>query len=242
MGFSPSRTTMTMRIVLVGHGKMGRMIESLAAEYDCEVAGVIDPLSPTHGGGPDADSWNGVDVAVDFTTPDAVMTNAPVLAKRGISLVIGTTGWGKHEQELRQVAADAGTGIVVAPNFSTGVVLFEALVAQAAKLFAPHKDFGAFVHEAHHAAKKDAPSGTALLLKRTMEQAGFPRAIDVSATRAGFIPGTHTVGFDGPAETITLTHAARDRTAFARGALTAARWIQGKRGWYTMRDVLGVAD
>ena len=119
-------------------------------------------------------------------------------------------------------------------------MLFEAIVAHAARLFAPQGDFGAFLHEAHHAAKKDAPSGTALLLKRAMEQAGFPRPIDVSSTRAGFIPGTHTIGFDGPAETITLTHAARDRTAFARGALTAAQWVQGKRGWFTMKDVLGV--
>jgi len=229
-----------MKLLLVGHGKMGRMVESLAPGYGCEVAGVIDELSPSHGGGPDADRWKDVDVAVDFTTPDAVMVNAPVLARRRINLIIGTTGWGKHEAELRQIVAAAGGGIVVAPNFSTGVVLFEALVAQAARLFAPQDDFGAFVHEAHHAAKKDAPSGTALLLKRAMEQSGFPRGIDVSATRAGFIPGTHTVGFDGPAETITLSHAARDRTAFARGALTAARWVQGKRGWYTMKDVLGV--
>ena len=229
-----------MRILLVGHGKMGRMVESLARDYDCEVAGVLDPLSPAHGGGPDAEQWNGVDVAVDFTAPDAVMNNAPVLAKRGINLIIGTTGWTPHEKTLRQVVADAGTGIVVAPNFSTGVVLFEAIAAHAAGLFAPHADFGAFVHEAHHAAKKDAPSGTAVALKRAMEQAGFTRTIDVSSTRAGFIPGMHTIGFDGPAETITLSHSARDRTAFARGALTAARWIKGKKGWYTMRDVLGV--
>jgi len=154
--------------------------------------------------------------------------------------VVGTTGWGRHEAAMRDVIADAGVGIVVAPNFSTGAVLFEALVARAATLFAAQADFGAFLHEAHHAAKKDAPSGTGLSLKRAMEQAGFPRAIDVSSTRAGFIPGTHTVGFDGPAETITLSHAARDRTAFARGALTAARWVRGKRGWYTMHDVLGL--
>jgi 4-hydroxy-tetrahydrodipicolinate reductase len=204
------------------------------------VAGVIDPVSPLHGGGPDDDRWRGVDVAIDFSTGDSVMTNLPVLARRGINLVVGTTGWSAQESSLRQVVAEAGAGIVVAPNFSTGVVLFEAIVAQAAKLFAPQEEFGAFLHEAHHAAKKDAPSGTALLLKRAMEQAGFPRPIDVSSTRAGFIPGTHSVGFDGPAETITLSHTARDRTAFARGALTAAKWIQGKRGWYTMRDVLGV--
>jgi 4-hydroxy-tetrahydrodipicolinate reductase len=230
-----------MKLLLVGHGKMGQLVGTLAPQYDWEVAGVIDPGSPLHGGGPDADRWAGVDVAIDFSTPDSVIANAVVLAKRGISLVIGTTGWSAREAELRKAVADAGTGIVVAPNFSTGVVLFEALVAQAAKLFAPQTDFAAFLHEAHHSAKKDAPSGTAFLLKKTMEQAGFSRPIDVSSTRAGFIPGTHTVGFDGPAETVTLVHTARDRTAFARGALAAARWVQGKRGWFTMRDVLGIA-
>jgi 4-hydroxy-tetrahydrodipicolinate reductase len=229
-----------MKLLLVGHGKMGQLVGSLAPQYGCEIAGVIDPASPLHGGAADDPRWAGVDVAVDFSTPESVVTNALVLAKRGISLVVGTTGWSAREQELRHAVAEAGVGIVVAPNFSTGVVLFEALVAEAAQLFAPQDDFGAFVHEAHHAAKKDAPSGTGLSLKRAMERAGFPRPIDVSSTRAGFIPGTHTVGFDGPAETITLTHTARDRTAFARGALAAARWVHGRRGWFTMQDVLGI--
>ena len=229
-----------MKLLLVGHGKMGRLVESLAPEFGFDVAGVVDPQSPKHGGGPDAAGWDGVDVAVDFTTPDVVRHNAPVLARRGINLVIGTTGWSRDERAVRD-AVDAGhVGAVVAPNFSTGVVLFEAIVARAAALMAAQPDFGAFVHEAHHAAKKDAPSGTALLLQQAMVQAGYGRAIDVSATRAGFIPGTHTVGFDGPAETITLTHAARDRSGFARGALAAARWVVGKRGWFTMKDVLGL--
>src|SRR5437762_8827040 len=116
-----------MRILLVGHGKMGRMVESLAAEYECDVAGVIDPQSPVHGGDAGDERWRDVDVAVDFTSPEAVMANAPVLAKRGIDLVIGTTGWSAHERELQHVAAAAGIGVVVAPNFSTGVVLFEAV-------------------------------------------------------------------------------------------------------------------
>ena len=229
-----------MRLLLVGHGKMGRMVEALAGEYGCEVAGIIDPQSPAHGGGPDDARWTGVDVAIDFSTSASVSVNAPVLARRGINLVVGTTGWSQQEQALRDVIVETGVGIVVAPNFSTGVVLLDAIVSHAARLFAPQADFSAFLHEAHHSAKADAPSGTALLLRRSMEQAGYHRAIDVASTRAGFIPGTHTVGFDGPAETITLTHAARDRSAFARGALTAARWVQGKRGWFTMRDVLGV--
>jgi 4-hydroxy-tetrahydrodipicolinate reductase len=229
-----------MRILLVGHGKMGRIVESLAGEYGGEVVGVIDPQSPRHGGGPDSDRWRDVDVAIDFSTPASVPVNAATLARRGIDLVVGTTGWSAQEQVVRDAVAEGGGGIVVAPNFSTGVVLFDAVVARAAKLFAPREDFGAFLHEAHHKAKLDAPSGTALLLKTTMERGGFDRPIDVSSTRAGFIPGTHTVGFDGPAETITLSHAARDRSAFARGALTAARWVHGKRGWFTMRDVLGI--
>jgi 4-hydroxy-tetrahydrodipicolinate reductase len=229
-----------MKLLLVGHGKMGRMVEALAPEYGGEVVGVVDPMSPRHGGGPDADGWAGVDVAIDFSTADSVTTNLPALAKRGINLVVGTTGWAPHEAALRRTIAEAGVGVVVAPNFSTGVVLFEAIVAHAAKLVAGQAEFGAFLHEAHHSAKTDAPSGTALSLKRAMEQAGFRRPIDVSSTRVGFVPGTHTIGFDGPAEAITLTHAARDRTAFARGALAAARWVQGKHGWFTMRDVLGI--
>ena len=229
-----------MRLLLVGHGKMGRLVESLAPEYGFTIAGVLDPQSPKHGGSADAASWAGVDVAVDFTQPDVVHQNATALARRGINLVIGTTGWQRDERAVHEAVGAGGVGAVVAPNFSTGVVLFEAMVARAAALMAPQRDFGAFIHEAHHAAKKDAPSGTALLLKGAMQQAGFDRPIDVSASRAGFIPGTHTVGFDGPAETITLVHAARDRSGFARGALTAARWVVGKRGWFTMKDVLGL--
>ena len=229
-----------MRVILVGHGRMGRLVGELAAEYGCEVVGIIDPMSPQHAGGPELERWRDVDVAIDFSLPETVKTNVPALAKHGVNIVIGTTGWQQDEATIRRAVAEAGTGVVAAPNFSAGVVLFDAVVAYAAKLFAGQKEFGAFVHEAHHAAKKDAPSGTALSLERTMEQAGFPRAIDVSSTRAGFIPGTHTVGFDGPAETILLSHAARDRTAFARGALVAANWVKGRTGWFTMNDVLGV--
>jgi 4-hydroxy-tetrahydrodipicolinate reductase len=228
-----------MRILLVGHGKMGRMVEHLAPEYGCEIGGIIDPVA---GGAGIDHEWTGIDVAIDFSTPDAVVANVPALARRGIDIVLGTTGWSSAEASLRKAIDDSGTGIVSAPNFSTGVVLFEAIVARAAQLFGPVEEFGAFVHEIHHSAKKDAPSGTALLLARTMTSAGFTRHVDVASTRVGFVPGTHTVGFDGPAETITLTHTARDRTAFARGALAAARWVAGKRGWFTMRDVLGLGE
>jgi 4-hydroxy-tetrahydrodipicolinate reductase len=229
-----------MRILLVGYGRMGRLVGELAPEYGCDVAGVVDPASPSHGGGADDPRWTGVDVAIDFTTAEAAAVNVPILARRGINVVLGTTGWQAHEAALKAVVSAAGTGIVAAPNFSTGVVMFEAIVRQAAALFAGQAEFGAFLHEAHHAMKKDAPSGTALLLKRAMEEGGYARPIDVSSTRVGHVPGVHTVGFDGPSESVTLTHTARDRSAFARGALTAARWVHGRHGWFTMHDVLGV--
>jgi 4-hydroxy-tetrahydrodipicolinate reductase len=226
------------RILLVGYGKMGKLVHSLAPEYQCEVIGIVDPLLGPDG--VDSPKWAGAEVAIDFSVPDGVPRNIEVLARRGINLVVGTTGWSAREAALRQTIADAGVGIVAAPNFSTGVALFDAIVAFAARAFAGQAEFGPFLHEAHHAAKRDAPSGTALLLRRSMEEAGLSRPIDVSSTRAGFIPGTHTVGFDGPSETVTLTHAARDRAAFARGALVAARWVAGRRGWFTMKDVLGL--
>ena len=230
-----------MRILLVGHGRMGKLVASLAGEYGCEVAGIIDSRTAALADGPASGRWRDVDVAIDFSSPAAVPVNVPALAQAGVNVVVGTTGWSAHEAAVRRAVAEAGTGVVAASNFSTGVVLFEAVVAHAAALFAGQADFGAWLHEAHHAAKKDAPSGTALALRRAMEQAGFDRPIDVSSTRAGHIPGTHTIGFDGPVESITLSHAARDRSTFARGALTAARWLKGKRGWFTMRDVLGVS-
>jgi 4-hydroxy-tetrahydrodipicolinate reductase len=229
-----------MRILLVGYGKMGRLVGELAPQFGGSIAGIVDPASPDHSGTLDDERWQDVDVAIDFTSPDAVLSNVTTLARRRINIVLGTTGWTAHEAELRRIVEAAGSGIVAAPNFSTGVVLFEAIVAHAAALFANQEMFGAWIHEAHHAMKKDAPSGTALKLKQAMEQAGYSKAIDVSATRVGFVPGTHTIGFDGPSESITLTHTARDRGGFARGALTAAQWIKGRRGWYTMQDVLNL--
>jgi 4-hydroxy-tetrahydrodipicolinate reductase len=229
-----------MKILLVGHGRMGRMVEALAPEYGCEVAGIVDPLSPAHSGPVEDERWRSVDVAIDFTLAEAVLTNVPTLARRGVNIVLGTTGWQQHEATLKQVIADAGSGMIASANFSVGVAVFEAVVAHAAQLMSGQKEFGAWMHEEHHAMKKDAPSGTALMLKRAMEQAGYRQPIDVSSTRAGHNPGVHTVGFDGPAESITLSHAARDRTAFARGALMAAQWVKGRKGWFTMRDVLGL--
>jgi 4-hydroxy-tetrahydrodipicolinate reductase len=224
-----------MRTLIVGYGRMGKLVESLCLEYGIEVAGTVDEAEAAA-----PESWPAADVAIDFSTADAVPANMRRLASRGVNVVIGTTGWAAHESEVRRIVGETRIGVVAAPNFALGVNLFAALAERAAELLQPQSGFGAFIHEAHHAAKRDAPSGTALWLEAALRERGYNRPIDVSSTRAGSIPGTHTIGFDAAGETITLTHTARDRSGFARGALEAARWVQGRSGWFTMRDVLGL--
>jgi 4-hydroxy-tetrahydrodipicolinate reductase len=229
-----------MRLLVVGHGRMGRLVADLASGYGFELAGVLDRASNPDGEGASPERWRGVDVAVDFSTADATLATAPRLAAAGVSLVVGTTGWQDREAELREAVARSGIGAVVAANFSLGANVLEALTEAAAGLLGVAESCGAFVHESHHAAKKDAPSGTALALRRALGRGGWTRPVDVASTRAGWIPGTHVVGFDAPAETLTLTHTVRDRATFAHGALAAARWVVGRRGFFTMRDVLGL--
>ena len=222
-----------MKLLLIGHGKMGKLVESLAPSYGCQVAAVATGHQTLT-----EQMTHGIDVAIDFSVAAAVPETLRALAQHKINVVIGTTGWQAHDAELRDVAAHAGIGVFASPNFSPGVHIFQAVAAEAARRFARRDDVGAWIHESHHAAKKDAPSGTALLLKNAMARAGYARAIDVSSTRAGSIPGTHVVGFDAPSETVTLTHTVRDRAVFARGALEAAQWIKGRTGWFGMGDML----
>ena len=219
-----------MKILLVGYGKMGHMVEELAPQHGCEVSGIVDEGRA---------EWDAAaDVAIDFTTADALRANFSRYLHRKLPVVIGTTGWSGQAAELRQRAEQAGLGVVAAANFSLGVNLFQMMVAEAARLMHPYAEYGSWIHEAHHSAKRDAPSGTALVLRDAMTAAGYDRPIDMSSTRAGAIPGTHTIGFDGLSDTIELTHRARDRRGFAAGALVAARWLPGRSGWFTMQDVL----
>ncbi len=229
-----------MRLLLVGRGRMGRLVEQLAPQYGFEVKGVLEVENNAGGSGVTPESCRGVEVAVDFSTPESTLATVPRLAAQRVNLVVGSTGWQAREPELRSAVASCGVGAVVAANFSLAANLLDALTETAGRLFAPAESYGAFIHEAHHQAKKDAPSGTALMLRKALERGGYRLPVDVSSTRAGSIPGTHTVGFDGPAETLTLQHTVRDRAAFAHGALLAARWVIGRRGWFTMRDVLGI--
>ena len=225
-----------MRILLLGHGRMGQLVESLAASCDATIAGVIDEHSGE--GAIAAGAYGAVDVAIDFTLADAVVKNLPQLAARKINVVIGTTGWQAQEASMRAIAAKAGIGVLAASNFSLGMNVFQLAVEEASRHFANHAEFGAWIHESHHVMKKDAPSGTAITLKQGIEQAGYARPIDMSSTRAGSVPGTHSVGFDGPSETIEFTHTVRDRAVFAHGALTAAKWLVGRQGWFSIRDLL----
>ncbi|HVG53047.1 MAG TPA: dihydrodipicolinate reductase C-terminal domain-containing protein [Vicinamibacterales bacterium] len=218
-----------MKLLIVGYGKMGQLIDELAAGQGHEVVGRVDA---------GRDEWAPADAAVDFSTADALLANFPRYVELRVPVVIGTTGWNQHVERLRAEAAKARLGVVASANFSIGVNIFQLVASQAARLMREQEQYGAWIHEAHHATKRDAPSGTALLLRDAMVQAGFGRAIDVSSTRAGTIPGTHTIGFDSASDTIELTHTARDRRGFAAGALVAARWVQGKVGWYSMQDVL----
>jgi 4-hydroxy-tetrahydrodipicolinate reductase len=224
------------RVLLVGHGRMGQLVERLAPEYGATIVGAVTAADAERV--LSADDFGTVDVAIDFTLADAVPRNLPLLARRGVNVVVGTTGWSAHEGELRDIAARHGIGVLAAANFSLGMNIFDLVVAEAARRFAKHPSYEAWIHELHHSAKKDAPSGTALQLQRTMEGAGYVQRIDVSSARVGAIPGTHQVGFDGPSDTITLTHTVRDRAVFARGALEAAGWLVGRRGWFTMKDML----
>jgi len=212
---------------------MGRLVESLAAAHGCAIAGIVTSRSGADAFGADAD------VAVDFSIGPAVRANVIRLAERGLNVVIGTTGWSDDEAACREIAQRAGIGVIASPNFALGMHVFRTVVEQAARLFASQPDVGAWIHEQHHAAKKDAPSDTALMLQRAMAARGYTRPIDVSSTRAGSMPGTHAVGFDGPAEAVTLTHEVRDRAVFAHGAIEAAKWVKDRRGWFSMADLVG---
>jgi 4-hydroxy-tetrahydrodipicolinate reductase len=230
---------MTLGLAIVGYGKMGRLIEELAPEYGFCVRAQFNSQNNADGAGLTPAVLRGVDVAVEFSTPAVAADNIRQLAAAGVNAAVGTTGWFEQLPAARQAVTQNGTGLVWAPNFSVGVNLFLQAVAQTAALFAKQREYSAWGWEIHHAAKKDAPSGTLRKLAEEMCVAGFDRPISLSANRSGAHPGTHEIGFDSAADTITLRHTARSREGFARGALRAARWVAGKKGLFEFREILG---
>jgi len=225
------------KLAIVGYGKMGKLIEQLAPQYDFEVVLKLDEFNNANGEGLTAANFAGVDAAIDFSIPIAVPGNVEGIAKLGVSIVVGTTGWLEHLDRVKSAVAKNGIGLVWSPNFSIGVNVFFKLVAEAARLFDREPEYGAWAWEIHHSAKKDAPSGTLLKLVEEMKKAGYARHIDVGSNRAGAIPGTHEIGFDSAADTITLRHTARSREGFARGALKAAQWVVGKKGFHEFGEI-----
>jgi 4-hydroxy-tetrahydrodipicolinate reductase len=167
-----------------------------------------------------------------------VLENIRRVAALGCNLVVGTTGWDDHVAEVRRVIEASGIGMVYAANFSIGVNLFYRVARAAAEIFADFPMYDPYLTETHHKFKKDAPSGTALEIKRQVQPHFAGRDIPVASIRAGYIPGVHELGFDSEADTVVLRHTARGRQGFAEGALYAARWIVGKKGLFSFAEVL----
>ena len=237
-----------MKIALIGHGKMGKLIEVIALSKKHEIVAtatskqdhlqhLIEPA----------------DVCIDFSIPSIALKTVETCAKMKKNLVMGTTGWYEHLPFVQKTVTEAGIGFLYAPNFSVGVNLFLKIVQEAAKLVENFPEYDIGMIEKHHNQKKDSPSGTALaianallaqitrknsLVSDRLDRQVEPAELHIATLRCGQIPGSHTVLFDSPADTITLTHEARSRDGFASGAVFAAEWLEGKKGFYTLQDTL----
>jgi 4-hydroxy-tetrahydrodipicolinate reductase len=227
-----------MKIAIVGYGKMGQMIERIAASRGHEVVARFVNDNNRSGEGLTAENLKGVDVAIEFSTPETAVENLRRLIELRIPAVVGTTGWYARLDEINKLAAHHGSSLVFSSNFSIGMNLFFRIVREASALFERHDQYDPFLVEAHHKFKKDAPSGTALVIAKLMRESYGDRAPEAVAIRAGHIPGTHEVGFDSEADTITLTHTARSREGFAAGAVLAAEKIVSKQGVYEFSELL----
>lgn len=226
-----------MNIALIGYGAMGKLIGKLAEEKGHEISVVIDDAEAGLSVAKLAEKIKGVDVAIDFTVAEAVRRNVEACVTAGVPLVEGTTGWNDRRNEIERIVREGMGSFVFGANFSIGVNLFYRIAAQAAELVSKFDEYETFIEEQHHSRKKDAPSGTALKLKDVVAE-HIKSDFSVTSTRAGNIPGTHRVGFDGPADQILLEHTARSREGFALGAIMAGEWIVGKTGFYEFTDAM----
>lgn len=227
-----------MKLALIGFGGMNSMVSQLARQDDHEVALVLTSKDRARSVEELSERLAGHDVVIDFSVAGAVLKNIEACARAGVPLVEGTTGWREDEEHASSITLEHDGALVYGANFSIGVNLFYRIVSQAAELFHASQVYAPFIEEAHHARKRDAPSGTALRLRDLLAEHFREQEISVASTRAGHIPGTHRVGFDGSADQIVLTHEARSREGFAAGALLAARWILGRKGVYEFSQVM----
>lgn len=226
-----------MKIALIGHGKTGSLVKTLAEKKGHEIVAVITRNETGKSVDELAQVLSGADVAIDFSTPERVRENVEACIGAGVPLIEGTTGWNAQRDEIETLVREKGGTMVFGANFSIGVNLFYRIVDHASELFARFPGYEAFIEEQHHSGKKDAPSGTALKLKDFVSR-HIEKDFSVSSTRAGNIPGTHRVGFDGQFDQILLQHVARTGEGFAAGAIMAAEWIVGKTGFFEFTDVM----
>ena len=230
-----------MKIALIGNGAMGQLVAAEAAAPGQEIAIVVTSKERDLNPNQLKDKFFGedinIDVAIDFSVGEAVLRNIEACARARVPLVEGTTGWKAHEQTAKQIVTEHSAALVYGANFSIGVNLFYRIAERAAALFASVDGYAPFIEEAHHVRKRDAPSGTALQLRELMAKHLGPE-IPTASTRAGYIPGTHRIGFDSEADQVLLAHVARSRKGFASGALLAAHWIIGKTGVFQFSDVI----
>lgn len=224
-------------IAVIGDGKMGRTIAQMVQERGWHLTAMLGSEHNQGGVGITRRALGDPDVAIEFTEPSSAVPNIMACIHEGVPVVVGTTGWYSSLPVITEAANEEGATLLWAANFSIGVNLFVEIARDTARIMSG-TDFSAAMVETHHSAKKDAPSGTALAIKRAME-AELGKELPVTSVRTGSVPGTHELIFDAPFEQIILRHEARDRRVFADGALRAAAWLKGKKGVFTMRDVLG---
>jgi 4-hydroxy-tetrahydrodipicolinate reductase len=227
-----------MRMAIVGNGKMGKAIAALAGERGHVIHTVINRVENPGGRALTRERLSGADVAVEFTRPDAAVGNLERLIELGIPTVTGTTGWTEELPRVTALVKQRGAALLHAANFSVGVHLFFHAARDLARRFRGRSDFAVSIHEEHHAAKVDAPSGTALLLQRQLWAEEPARRFPITSVRAGETPGNHTLTYEGTFETISLSHVTRSRQVFAAGALAAAEWLPGHTGIFTFEDML----
>jgi 4-hydroxy-tetrahydrodipicolinate reductase len=242
-----------MNLALIGYGRMGHEVEHVAREKGLKVVKTFDIAENARGAALTRASLKGVDVCIDFSSPEAVYENICAVADAGANLVVGTTGWYSRLEEVRALVKKKGIGFLYASNFSLGVNIFLQIVLDASHLFDAYSEYDVAVTEIHHQGKSDSPSGTALsvgstilkeihrkkeILTETSHGTIQPHQLHISSTRLGHTTGKHSVVFDSEADTVELVHTAKSRRGFAIGAVVAAEWLKGKKGFYTMRDVL----
>jgi 4-hydroxy-tetrahydrodipicolinate reductase len=241
-----------MNLALIGYGRMGHEVERIAHEHGMKVVRTFDSEN-IRSLRLNAETLGDVDVCIDFSTPRVVLENIDAVVRAGRSMVVGTTGWYDHLESVRKLVEQHNTGLVYSPNFSLGMNLFMHIVSDGARLLDRYPEYDVAISETHHATKADSPSGTALVIGSLVVQAMrrkqelitgqphdaiAPNQVHISSLRVGHVQGKHSVVFDSETDSIELVHSAKNRSGFARGALVAAEWINGKRGVFTMRDVI----